>query len=99
MSIDPECYTCDERNAYIAAGDQATADKEFPLGECKDSKRPCGHHCNCSWIHDCCHWCFIELLGDDVKAYPSSCIVCRRELSHHTEKELQVCHTWLLSPS
>jgi hypothetical protein len=26
-------------------------------GECPNSRRPCGHHCNCSWIHDACCWC------------------------------------------
>ena len=26
-------------------------------GECPRSKRSCGHHCNCSWVHDVCHWC------------------------------------------
>lgn len=28
-----------------------------PLDECPESKRPCGHHCNCSWQLDVCHWC------------------------------------------
>lgn len=36
-----ECYSC---------GDPAA-------GTCPQSKRPCGHHCNCSWVHDHCHWC------------------------------------------
>jgi hypothetical protein len=26
-------------------------------GECWASQRGCGHHCNCSWVHDACHWC------------------------------------------
>jgi hypothetical protein len=25
--------------------------------ECAESKRPCGHHCNCSWTQDECCWC------------------------------------------
>lgn len=31
--------------------------KEEEEPECPNSERPCGHHCNCSWIHDHCHWC------------------------------------------
>jgi len=31
-----------------------------PLNECPRSKRPCGHHCNHIWSHDCCHWCATE---------------------------------------
>jgi len=38
-----ECGTCGE-------GD-------FPQGECPESKRPCGHHCNHVWTHDQCDWC------------------------------------------
>lgn len=45
-----ECLTC---------GELAGAE-----GECPRSKRPCGHHCNCSWIHDCCHWCGAEMDED-----------------------------------
>lgn len=37
-----KCYSCGE--------DQR-------LGECPKSKRACGHHCNCSWVNDLCHWC------------------------------------------
>jgi hypothetical protein len=36
-----ECYSCGEPGA----------------GKCPKSKRACGHHCNCSWVHDHCHWC------------------------------------------
>lgn len=25
--------------------------------ECPKSRRPCGHHCNCSWSQDQCCWC------------------------------------------
>ncbi len=49
--VDQECDTCTE-----GAGKP---------NECPNSKRPCGHHCNCSWVHDCCHWCGGELIGDD----------------------------------
>lgn len=31
--------------------------EEMPEGECPKSERPCGHHCNCSWVHDACDWC------------------------------------------
>lgn len=41
----PECISCGE---------------EIPEGDCPQSKRPCGHHCDCSWIHDICHWCGAE---------------------------------------
>ena len=36
-------------------------------GECDKSKRECGHHCNCSWIHDKCCWCGKEF-GEEPKA-------------------------------
>lgn len=29
----------------------------MPAGECPSSKRPCGHHCDCSWTQDVCDWC------------------------------------------
>lgn len=31
-----------------------------PFDKCPQSKRPCGHHCNCVWVHDHCHWCGME---------------------------------------
>jgi len=52
-----ECLTCTEGG--------------IPEGECKKSLRPCGHHCNCSWSQDCCHWCGAELDGDDVVSFPA----------------------------
>ena len=40
----------------------------MPLHECPESKRPCGHHCNCSWVHDVCHWCGSEFgEADDLE--------------------------------
>lgn len=33
---------------------------------CKESRRTCGHHCECSWLWDKCCWCgeeFGEKLG------------------------------------
>lgn len=47
--VDGECGTCGEFKGEDPPGE-----------ECPDSQRPCGHHCNCSWIHDCCHWCGAE---------------------------------------
>lgn len=44
-----DCYSCGEG---------------MPGGECPNSKRACGHHCNCSWVHDHCHWCGKEFGGD-----------------------------------
>jgi hypothetical protein len=43
IPLDDDCASC---------GDPAC-----PEGECPDSKRPCGHHCNHIWTHDACHWC------------------------------------------
>lgn len=43
-------------DAYVAAGETSP----YPHNECPTSKRPCGHHCNCSWVHDSCHWCGVE---------------------------------------
>lgn len=40
--LDVECVPCGE-------GD--------PVGECPESRRPCGHHCNHIWTHDSCCWC------------------------------------------
>ncbi len=45
---DQVCYSCGEPAA----------------GACPNSKRPCGHHCNCSWTNDRCHWCGKEW-GED----------------------------------
>lgn len=43
--LDAECVSCGEA---------------IPLNECPKSERPCGHHCNCSWTNDHCHWCDAE---------------------------------------
>lgn len=48
--LDDECATCGE--------------EEGLEGECPESQRPCGHHCNHSWTHDCCHWCGWEAEDD-----------------------------------
>lgn len=45
-NVDDDCYTC--------------GDASFPEGECPESKRPCGHHCNHVWTSDRCHWCGVE---------------------------------------
>ena len=34
-----------------------SCDEGLPHNDCPNSKRPCGHHCNCSWTQDICHWC------------------------------------------
>lgn len=31
--------------------------EEMIRNECPKSTLDCGHHCNCSWIHDYCHFC------------------------------------------
>jgi len=38
-----------------------------PKSECKSSKRDCGHHCNCSWVHDGCCWCGTEF-GEEMES-------------------------------
>lgn len=40
-----ECMTCT---------DGSEADK---ADKCPNSKRECGHHCDCSWSQDKCCWC------------------------------------------
>jgi hypothetical protein len=49
-SLGDECITCGEG---------------LPLNECQSSQRLCGHHCNCSWTQDCCHWCGKEWDGEE----------------------------------
>lgn len=48
----------------------AACPEGIPKGECKQSKRPCGHHCNCSFEHDHCHWCD-KWFGEDGKEFDS----------------------------
>ncbi len=45
-----ECLTCGELDGVE--------------GECPNSKRPCGHHCNHVWDADICHWCGAEVNED-----------------------------------
>jgi hypothetical protein len=35
----------------------ASCEEGIPRDDCPQSKRPCGHHCNCSWTQDVCCWC------------------------------------------
>jgi len=51
--LDEDCITCPEHQAYLDQGEVSP----YPLNECPESKRSCGHHCNCSWVYDHCHWC------------------------------------------
>jgi hypothetical protein len=37
--------------------DCVSCGEEMPKNECPKSERPCGHHCNCSWVQDGCCWC------------------------------------------
>lgn len=48
------CATCSEDPDHVA----------YPLNECPKSLRPCGHHCNCLWEQDVCHWCRAEVSED-----------------------------------
>lgn len=54
MPLDSECLTCIEVVRLA--------------GECPNSERPCGHHCNHSWTHDVCHWCKTEFGEDGVES-------------------------------
>lgn len=51
--MDDVCYTCGEVEDALR-------------GECPNSKRECGHHCNCTWIHDSCCWCPAHVNDDGV---------------------------------
>lgn len=43
VKVDEKCISCENG---------------MPLNSCPESERKgCGHHCNCSWIHDECCWC------------------------------------------
>ena len=55
--MEDECWTCAEGVGFE--------------GECPESKRRCGHHCNCVWVHDCCHWCGAEV-GEDGELIPTA---------------------------
>ncbi len=44
--------------------DCAGCGEHDPIGECPKSRRTCGHHCNCIWVHDHCHWCDYEEQGE-----------------------------------
>jgi hypothetical protein len=43
--VDAECFSCGEG---------------LKPGECPESRRECGHHCNHSWDQDQCCWCGAE---------------------------------------
>lgn len=55
MTDATDCMTCSEDPEH----------EEYPLNECPRSERHCGHHCNCSWVHDHCHWCDAEFVDAD----------------------------------
>lgn len=40
--IEAPCISCEEGE---------------PKHLCDNSRRSCGHHCNCWWVHDECCWC------------------------------------------
>lgn len=42
-----DCYSCDLDDGV--------------LGQCAESRRPCGHHCNHIVTDDDCHWCETRL--------------------------------------
>lgn len=59
--------------AYRAAADwvnclTCTEPGSGEKDECPQGRRPCGHHCNCSWTQDACCWCGLQFLGDGETA-------------------------------
>lgn len=50
---DPDCSSC----GYTEE------ESDIRNNECPQSRRPCGHHCNCSWTQDECCWCGKEFEG------------------------------------
>jgi hypothetical protein len=55
-----ECYSCGEEGA------------DDPEMKCSQAKRPCGHHCNCIWVHDHCHWCEAEINEEGELVVPKA---------------------------
>jgi hypothetical protein len=45
--------------------DCASCGEDMPAGECPNSQRPCGHHCNHSWSHEECCWCGEKWEGEE----------------------------------
>lgn len=41
--------------------------EDIPKNECPNSKRKCGHHCNCCWTQDVCCWCE-KTFGEDSES-------------------------------
>lgn len=60
-----------------------------PGHECSKSMRPCGHHCNHSWVQDCCHWCGAELVADEDGNYDVARTTEREPAAVETEPEAQ----------
>lgn len=52
--------------SYVPPSACTSCDERMPLRECPQSKRACGHHCNCSWTQDVCHWCG-QTFSEDTK--------------------------------
>lgn len=69
-----ECLSCGEGNER---------------GECPQSRRPCGHHCNHSWSHDKCDWCdttFGEITEDEQTALGA--VYCRHVYAYAKAREI-----------
>lgn len=56
-TVDSTCATC---------GAETGEEVDYAGRECPGSKRECGHHCNCSWIHGACCWCAAWTNDDGV---------------------------------
>ena len=57
-----QCVPKKKENECVSCGE------EIPKNDCEKSKRPCGHHCDCSWSQDHCCWCN-KWLGEDGKLF------------------------------
>lgn len=46
-----------ERAKLTHMSEECDSCGEVEEGDCPQSQRPCGHHCNHTWSHDECCWC------------------------------------------
>lgn len=47
--------------------------------ECPKAQRACGHHCNCIWTQDACHWCGATIDSEGEITIPQ---LSRRRYNH-----------------
>lgn len=64
----------------VRSTDCADCGELMPEQCCPKSRRPCGHHCDCVWTQDTCHWCGVEFHGDGLEIWPGEIAVWRSVL-------------------